>query len=278
MPGRHVAPQDTAARVTDRRPAPLHPRPVHRRVAGKRGRRPRSCPAPRRAAWRHATTGLHGGAPRLHGLDTLGRPGPCVEREPPRRLRRTRPGGVRDRGAAGRHVGAGPHRPAESPPGRQLRVQRDGPRRARLHHRYGHPVLALRVRWPGVPGDRRNRSRRRRSDCYGHGTHVAGTVGGITYGVAKAVSLYSVRVLNCEGWGTYEEVIAGVDWVTLNHQRPAVANMSLGGGYSEALNDAVTNSVNAGVFYGVAAGNASDDACFYSPASTPSATTVGATD
>jgi len=116
------------------------------------------------------------------------------------------------------------------------------------------------------------------SDCYGHGTHVAGTVGGITYGVAKAVSLYSVRVLNCEGWGTYEEVIAGVDWVTANHQSPAVANMSLGGGYSDALNDAVTNSVSAGVFYGVAAGNASDDACYYSPASTPAATTVGATD
>jgi len=116
------------------------------------------------------------------------------------------------------------------------------------------------------------------SDCYGHGTHVAGTVGGVTYGVAKAVTLYSVRVLNCEGWGTYEEVIAGVDWVTANHQSPAVANMSLGGGYSEALNDAVTNSVSAGVFYGVAAGNASDDACYYSPASTPAATTVGATD
>jgi len=116
------------------------------------------------------------------------------------------------------------------------------------------------------------------SDCYGHGTHVAGTVGGITYGVAKAVSLYSVRVLNCEGWGTYEEVIAGVDWVTAYHQSPAVANMSLGGGYSQALNDAVTNSVTAGVFYGVAAGNDYDDACYYSPASTPAATTVGASD
>src|SRR3989454_3029668 len=116
------------------------------------------------------------------------------------------------------------------------------------------------------------------SDCYGHGTHVAGTVGGVTYGVAKAVTLYSVRVLNCEGWGTYEEGIAGVDWVTANHQSPAVANMSLGGGDSEALNDAVTNSVSAGVVYGVAAGNASDDACYYSPASTPAATTVGATD
>jgi len=116
------------------------------------------------------------------------------------------------------------------------------------------------------------------SDCHGHGTHVAGTVGGVIYGVAKDVLLYSVRVLDCDGYGTYEGVIAGVDWVTANHQSPAVANMSLGGGYSQALNDAVTNSVNAGVFYGVAAGNAAEDACYYSPASTPSATTVGATD
>ena len=116
------------------------------------------------------------------------------------------------------------------------------------------------------------------SDCYGHGTHVAGTVGGATYGVAKSVLLYSVRVLNCDGWGYYSDVIAGVDWVTANHQSPAVANMSLGGGYFDALNEAVTNSVNAGVFYGVAAGNAADDACYYSPASTPAATTVGATD
>src|SRR2546426_1017298 len=77
---------------------------------------------------------------------------------------------------------------------------------------------------------------------------------------------------------TYEEVIAGVDWVTANHQSPAVANMSLGGGHSGALTDAVPNPVGAGVFYGVAAGTGSDDACYSSPASTPAATTVGATD
>jgi subtilisin family serine protease len=116
------------------------------------------------------------------------------------------------------------------------------------------------------------------SDCYGHGTHVAGTVGGTTYGVAKSVQLYSVRVLNCEGWGEYSQVIEGVDWVTANHLSPAVANMSLRGGYSDALDLAVANSVASGVFYGVAAGNDYDDACYYSPASTSSATTVGATD
>ena len=116
------------------------------------------------------------------------------------------------------------------------------------------------------------------SDCYGHGTHVAGTVGGATYGVARSVKLYSVRVLNCEGWAYYSEVIAGVDWVTANHQRPAVANMSLSGGYSDALNEAVATSIAAGVFYGVAAGNDYGDACWNSPASAPAAVTVGATD
>jgi len=89
------------------------------------------------------------------------------------------------------------------------------------------------------------------SDCCGHGTHVAGTIGGTTYGVAKSVTLYSVRVLDCDGSGTYEGVIAGVDWVTPNPLRPAVANMSWAGGYSDALNTAVTSSINSGVFYGV---------------------------
>src|SRR5207247_1491494 len=86
------------------------------------------------------------------------------------------------------------------------------------------------------------------------------------------------RSLPLGGSYVYNATGLGVHWVTANHQSPPVANMSLGGGYSEALNDAVTNSVSAGVFYGVAAGNASDDACYYSPASTPAATTVGATD
>jgi N-acetylneuraminic acid mutarotase len=116
------------------------------------------------------------------------------------------------------------------------------------------------------------------SDCHGHGTHVAGTVGGATYGVAKNVSLYSVRVLNCEGNGSYSQVIAGVDWVTANRKRPAVANMSLGGGFSTALNQAVTNSIATGVTYAVSAGNSADDACLYSPAGTPAALTVAATD
>ena len=116
-------------------------------------------------------------------------------------------------------------------------------------------------------------------DCYGHGTHVAGTVGGRTYGVAKHVRLISVRVLDCDGSGTYEGVIAGVDWITGHHQlgQPAVANMSLAGYYSQALNDAVTASVNAGVVYAVAAANSYEDACYYSPASAPAAITVGAT-
>ncbi|MDQ3674411.1 MAG: S8 family peptidase, partial [Gemmatimonadota bacterium] len=117
------------------------------------------------------------------------------------------------------------------------------------------------------------------ADCNGHGTHVAGTVGGTTYGVAKDVKLHAVRVLNCEGSGSNSGVIAGVDWVTANKVMPAVANMSLGGGFSQALNDAVSNSMAAGVSYGLAAGNGYADACDGSPASTPDpAITVGATD
>ncbi|GAC1690638.1 MAG: serine protease [Gemmatimonadaceae bacterium] len=116
------------------------------------------------------------------------------------------------------------------------------------------------------------------ADCNGHGSHVAGTVGGTTYGVAKAVKLVAVRVLDCSGSGTYSGVIAGVDWVTANKVLPAVANMSLGGGYSAAMNSAVERSVTAGVTYAIAAGNDALDACSYSPASAPSAITVGATD
>ena len=114
-------------------------------------------------------------------------------------------------------------------------------------------------------------------DCNGHGTHVAGTVGGTTYGVAKGVQLYAVRVLDCTGGGTWSGVIAGIDWVTANRRLPAVANMSLGGGKMQSVNDAVEASVAAGVTYAVSAGNSARDACGYSPASTPTALTVGAT-
>ncbi len=114
-------------------------------------------------------------------------------------------------------------------------------------------------------------------DCNGHGTHVAGTVGGLTYGVAKGVDLYAVRVLNCSGSGTTSGVIAGVDWVTNNHVDPSVANMSLGGGASTSLDTAVKNSINAGVTYAVAAGNNNRDACKFSPARVATALTVGAT-
>jgi subtilisin family serine protease len=116
------------------------------------------------------------------------------------------------------------------------------------------------------------------ADCNGHGTHVSGTVGGTTYGIAKNVKLVAVRVLNCSGSGTTSGVIAGIDWVTANRVLPAVANMSLGGGFSSTLNAAVARSTAAGITYAVAAGNSSADACSSSPSSEPSAITVGATD
>jgi aqualysin 1 len=115
------------------------------------------------------------------------------------------------------------------------------------------------------------------NDCNGHGTHVSGTVGGSTYGVAKAVRLFAVRVLNCSGSGTNSGVIAGVDWVTANHVSPAVANMSLGGGVSTALDTAVRNSISSGVTYAIAAGNANVNAANSSPARVGEAITVGAT-
>lgn len=115
------------------------------------------------------------------------------------------------------------------------------------------------------------------SDGNGHGTHVAGTVGGSRYGVAKNVRLVSVKVLNNSGSGTVASVVGGVDWVTRNASRPAVANMSLGGGANTTIDNAVRNSVAAGITYAVAAGNSGANAANYSPARVAEAITVGAT-
>jgi len=116
-------------------------------------------------------------------------------------------------------------------------------------------------------------------DCNGHGTHVAGTVGGTTYGVAKKVTIIGVKVLGCTGSGTNAGVISGIQWAATNKKgKPSVANMSLGGGYSKATNDAVAAAVKAGIAFAVAAGNENQDACNVSPASEPTAITVGSTD
>ncbi|WP_411102074.1 S8 family peptidase [Streptomyces sp. cmx-4-9] len=114
-------------------------------------------------------------------------------------------------------------------------------------------------------------------DGHGHGTHVAGTVGGGAYGVAKKAKIVGVRVLNNQGSGTTAQVVAGIDWVTRNAVKPAVANMSLGGGADSALDTAVRNSIASGITYAVAAGNESADASTKSPARVAEAITVGAT-
>ncbi len=114
-------------------------------------------------------------------------------------------------------------------------------------------------------------------DCNGHGTHVAGTVGGTAHGVAKGVSIVAVRVLNCQGSGTNAGVIAGINWVTQNAVKPAVANMSLGGSASTAVDNAVNSSITSGVTYSLAAGNSNANACNSSPARVPAGITVGAT-
>lgn len=113
-------------------------------------------------------------------------------------------------------------------------------------------------------------------DCNGSGTYAAGIVGAATWGVAKRVTLRSVRVLDCTGVGSTATIIAGINWVTSNHVKPAVAHIAFGGSASSALNTAVTSMINAGVFTAVAAGNSASNACNYSPGSTPGAYTTAA--
>lgn len=116
-------------------------------------------------------------------------------------------------------------------------------------------------------------------DGNGHGTHVASTVGGAEYGVAKKVKLIAVKVLRSSGFGTTADVVKGIDWTAQQHRRnkrKSVANMSLGGGRSSALDRAVEKAIEAGVHFAVAAGNSNDDACRYSPAAVKPAITVGA--
>jgi subtilisin family serine protease len=139
---------------------------------------------------------------------------------------------------------------------------------------FGHSEFGGRA----VPGFDAVGDGRNGQDCQGHGTHVAGTVGGATYGVAPKAKLVSVRVLGCDGKGSWAGIIAGFDWIAKNAQQPAVMNASLGGSYSPAVNDAANAVAAAGVLPVIAAGNSTVDACGISPASADQALTVGATD
>ncbi|WP_329108759.1 S8 family peptidase [Micromonospora sp. NBC_01699] len=114
-------------------------------------------------------------------------------------------------------------------------------------------------------------------DCNGHGTHLAGIIGGELHGVAKDVSLIAVRVLDCTGIGSYAQVIAGIDWTVQNAVRPSVANMGIGGGASTTLDAAVTNAIIRGISFAVPAGSSSANACNYSPSRVPTALTVAGT-
>jgi subtilisin family serine protease len=145
-----------------------------------------------------------------------------------------------------------------------------------------HPEFedGLRAGYNTVPAANGTADRAATTDCDGHGTHVAGTIGGETYGVAKEVTLVPVRVLNCEGSGTWSGVIAGLDYIVGNHPAgaPAVANMSLGGSRNASVDAAVGRVISDGVTVAVAAGNSNQNACNSSPARVPAALTVGATD
>jgi subtilisin family serine protease len=139
---------------------------------------------------------------------------------------------------------------------------------------YAHPEFGGRA----VLGTDQMADGRRGADCAGHGTHVAGTVGGTQVGVAKKVTLVSVRVLDCENKGSNSGIIAGINWVAAKAKKPAVANISLSGTWSLALNSSIDGLARAGVFPVVAAGNASTSACVMSPSGAASAFTVAATD
>ncbi len=139
------------------------------------------------------------------------------------------------------------------------------------HTEFGGPDATRATFGFDAVGDGRNGA-----DCQGHGTHVAGTVAGKTYGVAKKANLISVRVLGCDGKGEYSGMIAGLDWVAKNAKQPAVLNGSLGGDLSEALNKAATALSDAGVLPVIAAGNSAKDACTVSPASAERVVTVAA--
>jgi subtilisin family serine protease len=134
-----------------------------------------------------------------------------------------------------------------------------------------HSTFGGRATWgTNTSGDGNN------TDCNGHGTHVAGTIAGAEYGLAKAAKVVAVKVLNCQGSGTYAGVISGIDWVTANAVKPAVANMSLGGGADASVDTAVRNSIASGVTYAIASGNSNTDACSTSPARVAEAITVNA--
>jgi subtilisin family serine protease len=139
--------------------------------------------------------------------------------------------------------------------------------------RVTHTTFGGRATWgTNTTGDGNN------SDCHGHGTHVAGNIAGSQYGLAKGAAVVAVKVLDCAGSGTSAGVVAGINWVTANAIKPAVANMSLGGGVDAALDTAVRNSITSGVTYAIASGNSNADACNFSPARVAEAITVNASD